>query len=71
ITKIKYHLLTHIEDDTLEFGPLVGVATEILECFNAVCRYCSILSNHLAPSRDISLQLGDQEGLKHRLTGGL
>lgn len=70
ITKIKYHLLAHIDEDTLEFGPLVGVATEIFECFNAIFRYCSILSNHLAPSRDIALQLGDQEGLKHRLTGG-
>lgn len=71
ITKIKYHLLAHIDDDAVEFGPLVGVATEIFECFNAIFRYCSILSNHLAPSRDIALQLGDQEGLKHRLTGGL
>ncbi|KAK6984545.1 hypothetical protein R3P38DRAFT_2575656 [Favolaschia claudopus] len=71
VTKIKYHLLAHIDEDAVQFGPLVGVATEIYECFNAVFRYCSILSNHLAPSRDIALQLGDQESLKHRLTGGL
>ncbi|KAJ6579420.1 hypothetical protein B0H10DRAFT_1835571 [Mycena sp. CBHHK59/15] len=71
ITKIKLHLLAHIDNDVIEFGPLVGVATEIFECFNAIFRYCSILSNHLAPSRDIALQLGDQEGLKHRLTGGM
>ncbi|KAJ6623752.1 hypothetical protein B0H10DRAFT_2174686 [Mycena sp. CBHHK59/15] len=70
ITKIKLHLLAHIDDDAVGFGPLVGVATEIFEGFNAVFRYCSILSNHLAPSHDIALQLGDQEGLKHRLTGG-
>ncbi|KAJ6606724.1 hypothetical protein B0H10DRAFT_2178638 [Mycena sp. CBHHK59/15] len=70
ITKIKLHLLAHIDEDAIQFGPLVGVATEIFEAFNAVFRYCSILSNHLAPSRDIALQLGDQEGLKHRLTGG-
>ncbi|KAJ6582733.1 hypothetical protein B0H10DRAFT_2341090 [Mycena sp. CBHHK59/15] len=70
IAKIKYHLLVHLDDDAVAFGPLVGVATEIYECFNAVFRYCSILSNHLALSRDIALQLGDQEGLKHRLTGG-
>ncbi|KAF8918454.1 hypothetical protein CPB85DRAFT_1468926 [Mucidula mucida] len=70
ITKIKLHLLAHIPDDITSFGPLVGVATEIYECFNAVFRYCSILSNHLAPSRNIALQLADQEGLKHRLIGG-
>ncbi|KAJ7780798.1 hypothetical protein DFH07DRAFT_865229 [Mycena maculata] len=70
ITKIKLHLLAHIDDDAIEFGPLVGVATEIFELFNAIFRYCSILSNHLALSHDIALQLGDQEGLKYRLTGG-
>ncbi|KAJ7143643.1 hypothetical protein C8R46DRAFT_1012076 [Mycena filopes] len=70
ITKIKLHLLAHIDEDAVDCGPLVGVATEIFECFNAIFRFCSILSNHLAPSRDIALQLGDQEGLKHRLTGG-
>ncbi|KAJ7677630.1 hypothetical protein B0H17DRAFT_1161361 [Mycena rosella] len=70
LSKIKLHLLTHSRDDICSFGPLVGVMTEIFECFNAVFRFCSILSNHLAPSRDIALQLADQEGLKHRLTGG-
>ncbi|KAF8146518.1 hypothetical protein K438DRAFT_1627818, partial [Mycena galopus ATCC 62051] len=70
ITKVKYHLLTHLDEDVVEFGPLIGVMTEVFECFNAIFRYCSILSNHLAPSRDIAIQLGDQEGLKHRLTGG-
>ncbi|KAJ7715958.1 hypothetical protein B0H16DRAFT_1667025 [Mycena metata] len=70
LTKIKLHLLPHTPEDIVAFGPLVGVATEIYEAFNAVFRFCSILSNHLAPSRDIALQLADQEGLKHRLTGG-
>ncbi|KAJ7243523.1 hypothetical protein C8J57DRAFT_1556786 [Mycena rebaudengoi] len=68
IAKIKYHLLMHTDEDVIQFGQLVGVATEIFESFNAIFRYCSILSNHLAPSRDIALQLGDQEGLKHRIT---
>lgn len=69
ITKIKFHLLVHIDEDAVEFDPLIGVMTEIFECFNAIFRYCSILSNHLAPSRDIAKQLGDHDGLKHRLTG--
>ncbi|KAJ7885270.1 hypothetical protein B0H14DRAFT_3737214 [Mycena olivaceomarginata] len=70
ISKVKYHLLVHAGEDVVEFGPLVGVITEVFESFNTVFRHCSVLSNHLAPSRDIARQLADQEGLKHRLTGG-
>lgn len=70
IAKIKYHLLAHLRQDIIRHGPLVGVATETFECFNAIFRFCSILSNHLAPSRDIALQLAEQEVLRHLLSGG-
>ncbi|KAF8164710.1 hypothetical protein B0H34DRAFT_670737 [Crassisporium funariophilum] len=70
ILKIKYHLLAHLREDIVRFGPLLGVATETFECFNAIFRFCSILSNHLAPSRNIALQLAEQEVLRHFLSGG-
>jgi len=70
ISKIKLHLLTHIPDDVRDYGPLVGEATEVFECFNAVFRSCSVLSNHQAPSRDIAIQLGSQDGFKQRISGG-
>lgn len=70
ILKIKYHLLAHLRQDIIRFGPLLGVATETYESFNAIFRFCSILSNHLAPSRDIALQLAEQETLRHILSGG-
>ncbi|KAF7343758.1 hypothetical protein MSAN_01956500 [Mycena sanguinolenta] len=70
LAKNKLHILVHAEADIRRHGPLLGVQTESFECFNAIFRFCSILSNHLAPSRDIAHQLAHQEGLKHRLTGG-
>ena len=70
IEKLKLHLLTHLRADIIWFGPLVGVATEAFECFNAIFCFCSIHSNHLAPSHDISKQLAGQESLKHQVTGG-
>lgn len=66
IMKIKYHLLSHL---LIRFGPLLGAATVTFECYNGIFRFCSILSNHLAPSCDIALQLADQEVLRHFLSG--
>ncbi|EKM58809.1 uncharacterized protein PHACADRAFT_205059 [Phanerochaete carnosa HHB-10118-sp] len=70
VQKIKIHLQTHDRYDILQFGPLVGLSTEVFESSNAVFWYCLIHSNHRAPSRDIALQLAAQESLKHCITGG-
>ncbi|KAF8994436.1 hypothetical protein BDZ89DRAFT_1172332 [Hymenopellis radicata] len=70
ITKAKLHVLTHLPDDIRRLGPAVIFATEVFECFNAIFRQCSILSNHLAPSHDISVALASMERFKHVVSGG-
>ncbi|KAJ7474227.1 hypothetical protein FB451DRAFT_1351527 [Mycena latifolia] len=58
LLKIKLHLLPHIVEDV------------VFECFNAIFRLCSILSNHQAPSRDIAKKFASMDRLKHILSGG-
>ncbi|KAJ7302618.1 hypothetical protein DFH08DRAFT_641770, partial [Mycena albidolilacea] len=70
LLKIKIHLLTHIVEDVIRFGPAIRNSTEIFECFNAIFRLCSILSNHQAPSRDIARKFASMDRLKHILSGG-
>ncbi|KAK7453960.1 hypothetical protein VKT23_011472 [Stygiomarasmius scandens] len=71
LVKIKLHLLKHIPEHIHRFGPAVQFSTEVFECFNAVFRMSSVLSNHQAPSRDIAVKNCDMGWIKHLLTGGL
>ncbi|KAJ7866209.1 hypothetical protein B0H14DRAFT_2573484 [Mycena olivaceomarginata] len=70
LVKIKLHLLAHIPDDIRRFGPAIRFATEIYEAFNGVFRLCSIYSNRLAPSRDISHKFASMDRVKHILSSG-
>ncbi|KAJ6480443.1 hypothetical protein C8R45DRAFT_1054393 [Mycena sanguinolenta] len=70
LLKIKLHLLPHIVEDARRFGPPIRNSTEVFECFNAIFRLCSILSNHQAPSRDIALKFASMDRMKHILSGG-
>ncbi|KAJ7096589.1 hypothetical protein B0H15DRAFT_774168 [Mycena belliarum] len=70
LLKIKLHLLPHIVDDAVRFGPPIRNSTEVFECFNAIFRLCSILSNHQAPSRDIALKFASMDRVKHMLSRG-
>jgi len=69
IAKMKYHLLAHLKDNIIWFRPLVGITLEVFGSFNAIFCYCSIYSNHLAPSHNIACQLSGQEALKRILSG--
>ena len=70
LTKPKLHILPHVLQDIRNFGPAILYSTEVFECFNAVFRFCSILSNHHAPSLDIARALADLERFKHVVSGG-
>ncbi|KAF7344774.1 hypothetical protein MVEN_01638400 [Mycena venus] len=70
LVKIKLHLLPHIVEDAVRFGPPIRNATKVFECFNAIFRLCSILSNHQAPSRDIARKFASMDRMKHILSGG-
>lgn len=71
IDKYKLHCLgAHIVDDIRRHGPAILYSTEIFECWNAIFRMCSVLSNHLAPSHDIAITLADMEHFKHQASGG-
>ncbi|KAJ7912613.1 hypothetical protein B0H13DRAFT_2232426 [Mycena leptocephala] len=70
LIKLKLHVLEHIPDDIRRRGPAVRFSTEVFECFNAIFRLCSVLSNHQAPSRDIAAKFADLDRMKHILSGG-
>ncbi|KAJ7144866.1 hypothetical protein C8R43DRAFT_891028 [Mycena crocata] len=70
LIKLKLHVLKHIPQNIRRRGPSVRFSTEVFECFNAIFRLCSVLSNHQAPSRDIAIKFADLERVKHILSGG-
>ncbi|KAI0074824.1 hypothetical protein K474DRAFT_1600932 [Panus rudis PR-1116 ss-1] len=70
IVKAKLHTLTHAASDIRNHGPAPLFSTEIFECWNAIFRLCSNLSNHHAPSRDIAESLASLERFKHLASGG-
>ncbi|KAK7021130.1 hypothetical protein VNI00_017491 [Paramarasmius palmivorus] len=70
LKKIKLHALVHLPEQIRRRGPAVRFSSEIYECYNAVFRMCSILSNHQAASRDIALKLASLDRVKHMISGG-
>ena len=70
LTKIKFHILSHLVEHVRRFGPAVLLSTERYESFNRVFRLCSIYSNRQAPSRDIASTFAHLGRCRHIMTGG-
>ncbi|KZS91320.1 hypothetical protein SISNIDRAFT_394712, partial [Sistotremastrum niveocremeum HHB9708] len=70
ISKPKFHILVHLPEHVLKFGPPVLTSTERYEAFNHIFRLCSTHSNRQAPSRDIATSFADFDRCRHVMMGG-
>lgn len=70
LDKPKLHIISHLPEDVHRKGPAHLYSTETFKGFNGVFRLCSVLSNHIAPSRDIALACMGMERFKHQVSGG-
>ncbi|KAA1111795.1 hypothetical protein PGT21_012556 [Puccinia graminis f. sp. tritici] len=69
VNKPKIHMLRHLPDAILRFGPASLCSTEKFESYNGVLRKASVHSNKLAPGRDIALTFNSLACLKFWLSG--
>lgn len=69
--KVKLHLLCHVVEYVLRFGPLVGMTTEKYESYNGEFCPSSVFSNRKNPCRDIVADRVTHERLKHMLLSGV
>lgn len=70
VRKVKLHILVHLDEDILAFGPLPGVTTERFESYNAVFRHSAVYSNRQHPSRDVAVDCAGHERVKQIMSGG-
>ncbi|CAB3986161.1 Hypothetical predicted protein [Paramuricea clavata] len=68
--KPKIHMLLHMFDHMVEFGPAIGFSTERFEAFNSVIRQMNIYSNRQACSKDIAQTFAKHKLLQFILNGG-
>ncbi|EFP82632.1 uncharacterized protein PGTG_08828 [Puccinia graminis f. sp. tritici CRL 75-36-700-3] len=55
INKAKFHMLLHLPESILRFGPACLFATEKFESYNGILRNASIHSNRQSPGQDIAI----------------
>ncbi|KNE94633.1 hypothetical protein PSTG_11996 [Puccinia striiformis f. sp. tritici PST-78] len=70
VNKPKIHMLRHLGDSILRFGPAVIFSTKKFESFNGVVRQSSIHSNKQAPGRDIAVAFDSHACLRFVISGG-
>ncbi|KAA1123802.1 hypothetical protein PGTUg99_020863 [Puccinia graminis f. sp. tritici] len=70
VNKPKLHMLLHLAESILRFGPAALFSTEKFESYNGVLRKASVHSNKQAPGRDLAVAFDSYSSLKFILSGG-
>ncbi|KAA1072801.1 hypothetical protein PGTUg99_010389 [Puccinia graminis f. sp. tritici] len=70
VNKPKIHMLLHLSDSILHFGPAALFVTEKFESYNGVLRKSSIHSNRQSPGKDIGISFANFQNLRHLVSGG-
>ncbi|KAH9448739.1 hypothetical protein Pst134EA_028032 [Puccinia striiformis f. sp. tritici] len=71
VNKPKFHMLLHLDQSILRFGPAPLFATEKFESYNGVVRIASTHTNRQAPGRDIAIKFADALSLRFIFSGGI
>ncbi|KAA1090856.1 hypothetical protein PGT21_015761 [Puccinia graminis f. sp. tritici] len=70
VNKPKIHMLLHLMDSIIRFGPASLFATEKFEGYNSTLRNASVHSNRQSPGQDIAVTFANYLVLRHILSGG-
>ncbi|KAL5496712.1 hypothetical protein EMCRGX_G013056 [Ephydatia muelleri] len=68
--KLKIHLILHLPENMLMFGPASTFNTERCESFNGTIRAHNIYANRHAPSKDIATSFAIQQSMRFVCSGG-
>jgi hypothetical protein len=70
VNKPKFHILLHLPDSILRFGPACLFATEKFESYNGILRNASIHSNRQSPGQDIAITFSNYNSFRQILSSG-
>eukprot|EP00731_Ephydatia_muelleri_P028790 Em0020g434a len=70
LEKQKTHLILHLVDSMVKFGPCSSFSAERFESFNSNVRMYNVFGNRLAPSRDIAKRFCTLQHLRYICHGG-
>ncbi|KAI9617965.1 hypothetical protein KEM48_006903 [Puccinia striiformis f. sp. tritici PST-130] len=69
VNKLKFHIITHLYQSVLRYGPPSLFASEKFESFNSNARRASGHSNRHSPGRDIAITFSDSAATRLIVSG--